>query len=86
MHRRTAEPITIIILTIIGLAIAARKVRGGMGLHLAIGVGIGAIYIFLSKFSITFAANESLPAIIGVWIPNIFFGIVATLLVANAQK
>ena len=86
LQRRSAEPFTIIILTIIGLAVAARKVRGGMGLHLAIGVGIGAIYIFLSKFSITFATNESLPPMLGVWIPNIIFTFVAIYLVAKAQK
>ena len=86
LHRRTAEPFTILILTIIGLAVAARKVRGGMGLHLAIGVGIGALYIFLSKFSITFATNESLPPMLGVWMPNIIFFIVAIFLVSKAQK
>ncbi len=86
IHRRTAEPFTIFILTIIGMAVAARKVRGGMGLHLAIGISIGAIYIFLSKFSITFATNESLPPLIGVWVPNIIFTIVAIILVRRAQK
>ena len=86
IHRRTAEPFTIFILTIIGLAVAARKVRGGMGLHLAIGITIGAIYIFLSKFSITFATNESLPPLLGVWVPNILFSLVAIFLVSKAQK
>ena len=86
LHRRTAEPFTILILTIIGLAVAARKVRGGMGLHLAIGVVIGALYIFLSKFSITFATNEALPPAIGVWLPNIIFSVIAFYLVSNAQK
>jgi len=86
LHKRTSEPISIIILTIIGMAVAARKVRGGMGLHLAMGVALGATYIFLSKFSNTFATNESLPAILGVWIPNIIFGIIAFYLVKKAQK
>ncbi|HHS95583.1 MAG TPA: YjgP/YjgQ family permease [Phaeodactylibacter sp.] len=86
IHRRTAEPITILILTIIGVAVAARKVRGGMGLHLAIGIAIGAVFIFLSKFSVSFATNESLPAVLGVWLPNIFFFLVALILLYNAQK
>ncbi len=86
IHRRTAEPITILILTLIGVAVAARKVRGGMGFHLALGVAIGAIFIFLSKFSVTFATNESLPAVLGVWLPNIFFFFVALFLVFKAQK
>ncbi len=86
LHRRTAEPFTVLILTIIGMTIAARKVRGGMGFHLALGVALGAIYIFLSKFSATFATNESLPPIIGVWFPNIVFSLIAVRLVSRAQK
>lgn len=86
MHRRSAEPFTIFILTIIGMAVASRKVRGGMGLHLAIGVALGAIYIFMSKFSITFATNDNLSALLGVWIPNIIFSFIAAILVLKAQK
>lgn len=86
LYRRTSEPITIIILTIIGVAIAARKVRGGIGLHLAIGIGLGAIFIFLSKFSVTFAASNNIPSLLGVWIPNIVFSMVAVYLVSKAQK
>ena len=86
IHRRTADPITIIILSIIGCAIASRKVRGGMGLHLALGVLVGAAYIIFSKFSITFASNLDLPSGIAMWLPNIAFGIMAIFLVARAQK
>jgi lipopolysaccharide export system permease protein len=84
--RRTAEPFTLIILTLIGVAVASRKVRGGMGLHLAIGVCLGALFIFLSKFSSTFALNEAVPAIAGVWLPNTIFTLVAIILLIKAQK
>jgi lipopolysaccharide export system permease protein len=86
IHRRTAEPISIIILTLIGMSIAARKVRGGIGFHLAMGVGIGAVFIFLSKFAITFATNKALSPLMGVWIPNIIFSVVAAYLILKAQK
>jgi lipopolysaccharide export system permease protein len=86
LHRRTADAFTIIILTIIGLAVAGRKVRGGMGLHLAIGIGLGAMYILMSKFAISFAASGSVPVLLGMWIPNILFSVVALLLVGRAQK
>ncbi len=86
LYRRTADPFTIIILTFIGMPLAARKVRGGMGLHLALGVGIGAIFIFLSRFTITFAMNETMPPLLGVWLPNIIFGGIAAYLVRKAQK
>ncbi len=86
LHRRTSEPFTILILTIIGVAIASRKVRGGIGLHLAIGVFIGALYIFISKFAFTFATNDQISPLLAVWIPNVVFSIVAAYLVARAQK
>jgi lipopolysaccharide export system permease protein len=86
MHRRTADAFTNLILTIIGLAVAGRKVRGGMGLHLAIGIGIGAMYILLSKFAVSFASSGSVPIAVGMWIPNIVFAAVTVWLVAKAQK
>lgn len=85
-HRRTAEAFTIIILTIIGMAIASRKVRGGMGLHLALGIGLGAAYIFLSRFSIVFASGRAIPVLLGIWLPNLVFAVVAVVLVQKAQK
>lgn len=86
LHRRTADAFTIIILTLIGLAVAGRKVRGGMGLHLAIGIGLGAMYILLSKFAVSFAASGSVPPVLGMWIPNIVFTAVALFLMSRAQK
>jgi lipopolysaccharide export system permease protein len=86
LHRRNADPFTIIVLTLMGAAVAARKVRGGVGVHLALGVSIGALYIILSRFSITFANQLNLPIAISVWLPNIIFSIVALILIARAQK
>jgi len=86
IHRRSAEPISIIILTLIGVAIAGRKVRGGIGLHLLLGLITGALYIFMIKFSFTFATSNTIPPIVGAWIPNIFFGIIALILLSKAQK
>lgn len=86
MQRRTADAFTNLILTIIGLAVAGRKVRGGMGLHLALGIGIGASFILLSKFAVSFAVSGSVPVLIGMWIPNLFFAAVAVWLVSRAQK
>ena len=85
-YRRTTDPVTVLILTIIGVAVAARKVRGGMGLHLAVGIGLGAIFIFLSRFSMTLATNEAISPLLGVWIPNIIFSVVALLLALRAQQ
>ena len=86
LHSRSSEPFTILILTIIGVAIASRKVRGGIGLHLAIGVFLGALYIFISKFTFAFTANDLMSPLLGVWLPNIVFTLVAIYLIVKAQK
>lgn len=86
LYRRSAEPFTILILTLIGVAIAARKVRGGIGFHLALGIGVGAMYILLSRFAIVFANGQVLHPMLGIWLPNIVFGAVAAVLVTKAQK
>ena len=85
-HRRNADPFTIIILTIIGVSVASRKVRGGLGLHLAIGILLGSLLVILTKFSVTFAHSHSLTPLLGIWIPNIVFSIIALILVFKAQK
>ncbi|HUR31833.1 MAG TPA: LptF/LptG family permease [Saprospiraceae bacterium] len=85
-HRRWAEPFTIIILTVIGASVASRKQRGGMGLHLAVGVCLGAFYVLLSKFALTFSTNLNMPPMLAMWTPNLLFGFLACYLVNKAQK
>ena len=86
LQRRLADPVTILILTLIGATISARKVRGGTGLHLAIGIGIGATYILLNKFSIVFATEKAVPVWLGIWLPNVIFLIVSIFLLRSAQR
>ncbi len=86
LYRRTADPFTTLILTFIGTCIASRKVRGGLGLHLAAGVVLGVIFIFLSKMSLAFASNEVLPTALAIWIPNLIFFGIGLYLLKKAQK
>ncbi len=86
LHRRTADPFTTLILTFIGACIASRKTRGGTGLHLAVAVVLGVVYIFLSKLSLTFANNELMPPLLAVWIPNLIFIGVAWIFYTRSQK
>ncbi len=85
-HRRTADPFTTLILSFIGASIASRKVRGGMGLHLAAGVIIGVVFIFLSKMSLTFATTDMMPSVVAIWIPNLVFIAIGAYVFKNAQQ
>ncbi len=79
-HRRSSQPVSGFILTIIGVCIASTRIRGGSGFHLALGIVISAVYIMLMQFSSTFSSNAGLSPAIAVWIPNVLFGILALVL------
>ncbi|WP_276131749.1 LptF/LptG family permease [Polluticoccus soli] len=85
-HRRTAQPFAGFILTIIGVCIASKKVRGGSGLHLALGIVISATYIMAMQLSTTFATKGGLNPLIAVWIPNLIFGVLALYLYRKQIK
>jgi lipopolysaccharide export system permease protein len=76
-YRRTAQPAAGFILCIIGACISCRKIRGGSGFHLALGIVISAVYMMLLQFSTTFSTKADLNPMLAVWIPNIIFAIVA---------
>ena len=86
LQRRNADPVTILILTVIGFAIASRKSREGAGLHMALGVGTGALFVVASRFAIAFSNTVSIDPVFGVWVPNILFGIIAVILLFRAQQ
>jgi lipopolysaccharide export system permease protein len=85
-YRRFANPLAAFILTLIGVSLSSRKVRGGIGLQIGIGIGLSAFYILFNTVSATFAANESLPALLAVWLPNILFIIIGISLYIKAQQ
>jgi lipopolysaccharide export system permease protein len=85
-YRRSATPFTVLLLTIIGAVIAGRKTRGGSGLHLAIGIGIAAIFILSDRFSTVFSVKGNFPPVLAAWMPNIVFTIVAYYFYRTAPK
>jgi lipopolysaccharide export system permease protein len=70
----------------IGAIISGRRIRGGSGLHLAIGIMIAAIFIVLDRFSTVFSTKGNLPPLLAAWIPNFIFTIVALYVYKKAPK
>jgi lipopolysaccharide export system permease protein len=85
-HKRIAFPFAAIILTLIGVAIASRKVRGGIGMHLGLGLLISFSYIMFMKITQTFSTNGGLHPMMAMWIPNIIYGVLAIILLKKAPK
>lgn len=85
-YNRDAIPVSVIILTFIGAVLASRKVRGGSGFHLALGVVISVLYILFSRFSLVFATKGNFTPILAAWLPNILFGLLALYFYKRAPK
>jgi lipopolysaccharide export system permease protein len=76
-HQRIAMSFAAFILTIIGVSLSSRKVKGGMGLYLGIGLALSFSYILFQTISATFAVNGNTPPVLAVWIPNILYTFIA---------
>lgn len=85
-HKRLSGPFSTIILTLIGVALSSRKVRGGIGLNLGIGITITFAYVLFMQVSTVFATFGSLTPALAAWLPNILFGILSAFLIKIAPK
>ena len=85
-HARYAYPLGTFILTLIGVSLSSRKVRGGTGLHIGIGIALCFSYIMLNRVFEEFAKGGSLPTMLAVWLPNVIFLCVGIYLYRKAPK
>ena len=85
-HKRIAMSFASFILTLIGASLASRKMKGGMGFNLGIGLGLSFSYILFQTVSSTFSVNGGMPPIVAVWIPNILYAFIAFYLYRRAPK
>lgn len=85
-YNRDAIPVSVIILTLIGGITASKKVRGGSGFHLAIGIILSLVYVLCSRFSLIFSIKGNFHPLIAVWVPNIVFGTLAYYLYRRAAR
>ncbi len=86
LYKKYSIPVSAFILTIIAVAVSSMKRRGGMGVNLAMGIGLAFTFIFFDKVFGTMAEKSSIPPLLAVWFPNITFGILAIYLLRNAKR
>jgi len=85
-YKRIAGPVAIIILTFMGMALSCRKTRGGIGMHLGLGLLLAFSYILLMQVTTVFSTQGNLAPSIGAWIPNIIFLLITIYLLKKAPK
>lgn len=83
---RNATPVAVVILTLIGAILACRRIRGGSGVHLALGIIICAVFILTDRFSTIFSTKGDLNPYIAAWIPNVLFSLLTVYLYKKAPK
>ncbi len=86
LYQRLLNPLAFIIMTFIGVAISSRKTRGGLGVHLAIGITLAFGFIVFMRMCNVFALNGNFPPFLAVLLPQLTFGIAAVVLIHFAPK
>jgi len=85
-HRRFANPFAVFILTLIGVSLSSRKIRGGIGMNIGIGLTLSFSYILFLQFASQFSLKGNLGPMLAMWIPNILYSIIALVLYKMAPK
>lgn len=85
-YKRFANPFAALILMLIGVSLSSKKIRGGMGLQIGIGIALSALYILFTTVSSMFAVKGNMPVLAAVWLPNIIFLLIGIGLYFKAPK
>lgn len=84
--KRWASPIGAFIMTLLGVTLSSKKVRGGMGKNLGVGLTLSALYILFSTVSTTFSVNGVMSPFMSVWLPNFIFLAIGIFLYIRVSK
>lgn len=76
-HRRYASPFAFFILTLIGVSLSSRKIRGGIGMQIGLGLILTFSYILFMQFASQFSLKGDLNPALAMWIPNIIYSFIA---------
>ena len=84
-EKRYANTAAAFILTLIGMALSSRKVKGGMGINIGIGLLLSFSYILFSTVTSSFAISGATTPFIAMWIPNVIYLIIGIILYKRAS-
>ena len=85
-ERRYAMCAAAFILTVIGMSLSSKKVKGGMGLNIGIGLALSFSYILFTTVTSTFAVSGYTSPMVAMWIPNIVYIFIALYLYRRASS
>lgn len=84
--KRWSSPLGAFIMTLLGVTMSSKKVRGGMGKNLGFGLTLSALYILFSTVSTTFSVNGVMSPFMSVWLPNFIFLAIGVVLYLRVSR
>ena len=85
-ERRYAMTAAAFILTVIGMSLSVRKVKGGMGINIGVGLVLSFSYILFMTITQTFAISGLTSPFVAMWIPNLIYIVIAIILYRRVAK
>lgn len=85
-ERRLAQTFAAFILTLIGMSLSSKKVKGGMGINIGIGLALSFSYIFFSTVTSSLAINGYTSPFVAMEIPNLVYLLIGIILYRRASK
>lgn len=86
LYGKTALPFVCIIMVLVGTGIGVReKVKEGLPISVAYGIGIALLYWVFYSFCVSLGYGEMLPPFIAAWTANLLFLCVGIILLVNAE-
>lgn len=85
-YKRFIYPFSAYILTLMGVSLSSKKVRGGIGLSLGVGIALSFTYILFIQFANMFSLKGGLPPLFAAFIPSLIFLGVGLYLLYKAPK
>lgn len=85
-YGRLAYPVSILVLTVVGFAIASVRRAGGKGFHIAAGLTISFLYLAFMKVIEPFGAQGAMSPAVAALLPHLVFFLLGAGLLYTARK
>jgi lipopolysaccharide export system permease protein len=86
MYLRTAFPLVILIMTLIGMPLALEIEKGGTALAISLGIAVCFLYVVVMGVSRSLGLSGVLPPVLSAWLANMIFSLVGIYAIQHVQK
>ncbi len=69
----------------VGMSLSSKKVKGGMGINIGIGLVLSFSYILFTTVTSSFAISGYTSPFVAMWIPNVIYIIIGIVLYRRAS-